>query len=202
MDFAAARATMLESQVRTNDVSDLALQNAIMAVPREEFVTPSRQAFAYAEVTSPTPSGRILWKPRDFAKLAQAVNAGPGDRVLVVAGAGGYSAAVFDRLGCDVTIFDPCEAPQSGIPAVKGDLAHPPAGPFDVIFVDGGVERVPDTWMASLAEGGRLALVVINGPIGAATVFTRSGDVCAPRVVFDATVPVLPGFEAVPAFSF
>ena len=106
MDFAAARDTMIESQVRTNDVSDLALQGAMRVVERETFVVAEKRAFAYAEVTSPTPSGRWLWKPRDFSKLAQAANVMAGVRVLVIGGAGGYSAAVFAALGCTVTILD------------------------------------------------------------------------------------------------
>ena len=202
MDFQAARANMIESQVRTNDVSDLALQNAMRLVAREDFVVEAKRAFAYAEVTSPTPSGRALWKPRDFSKLAQAAKILSGDKVLVIGGAGGYSAAVLTAMGCDVTILDDRPCNVSGVSSVAGDLNQPPAGPFDVIFIDGGVENVPDTWGKALAEGGRLCVVILAGPMGQAQIMTKSGGFIASRVVFDAIVPKLPGFDSVPAFAF
>jgi protein-L-isoaspartate(D-aspartate) O-methyltransferase len=202
MDFAAARANMIESQVRTNDVSDLALQSAMRSVAREDFVVEGKRAFAYAEVTCTSPSGRELWKPRDFSKLAQAAKVLPGDSVLVIGGAGGYSAAVLAAMGCEVTIVDSVASDVAGVTCKVGDLTVPPAGPFDIVFVDGGVETVPDAWGGVLAEGGRLCVVVLAGPMGTAQILTKSGNVVAGRVVFDATVPKLPGFEAAAAFAF
>jgi protein-L-isoaspartate(D-aspartate) O-methyltransferase len=202
MDYQAARATMIESQVRTNDVSDLALQTAMRAVPREAFVTEDKRAFAYAEVTCPTPSGRLLWIPRDFAKLAQAAMASRGDRVLIIAGAGGYSAAVFAAMGCVVTILDTVDCAFDGIISLVGDLKTPPSGPFDIVFIDGGVEIVPDTWGSVLADGGRVCVVVLKGPMGIAQIMTKSGAAIAPRTVFDAVVPKLLGFDAASEFAF
>lgn len=202
MDFAAARDTMIESQVRTNDVSDLALQGAMRVVERETFVVAEKRAFAYAEVTSPTSSGRWLWKPRDFSKLAQAANAMAGERVLVIGGAGGYSAAVFAALGCSVTVLDEVAIEVPGVTSVVAALDAPPVGPFDVVFVDGGVETFPDTWTNVLAEHGRLCVIVLKGPMGTANIFTKGGASVAGRVIFDATVPQLPGFSIAPAFAF
>jgi len=202
MDFAAARDTMIESQVRTNDVSDLALQGAMRVVEREVFVVAEKRAFAYAEVTSPTPSGRWLWKPRDFSKLAQAANVMAGEQVLVIGGAGGYSAAVFAALGCTVTVVDDVAVDVPGVTSVVGALEAPPAGPCDLVFVDGGVEAFPDAWTNILAEKGRLCVVVLKGPMGTANIFTKSGTSVAGRIVFDATVPQLPGFSIAPAFAF
>jgi protein-L-isoaspartate(D-aspartate) O-methyltransferase len=206
MDYAAARATMIESQVRTNDVSDLSLQAAIRLVPREGFVVEARRPFAYAEVLCDTPSGRTLWMPRDVAKLAQVARALPGETVLVIAGAGGYSAALFAAMGCAVTLFDDrapaSDAPLSGVEVVVGDLDAPPQGPFDIVFVDGAVELIPETWGALLREGGRLCVVVAEGPVGKAQVLTKAGGVVSGRVAFDASVPRLPGFERAKSFVF
>ena len=202
MDFVAARANMIESQVRTNDVSDFVLQTAIRSVAKEDFVVEAKRGFAYAEVTCLTPSGRYLWKPRDFAKMAQAAKISAGDRVLVIAGAGGYSAAVFAAMGCNVTIFDDVHSDVADVSCAVGDLKKPPAGPFDIVFVDGGVEVVPDTWNSVLADGGRLCVVVLSGPMGAAQIMTKSGDALASRVAFDAVVPKLSGFDTASRFAF
>ncbi len=191
MDFAAARATMIESQVRTNDVSDLTLQTAMATVPREDFVVPAKRAFAYAELTCETPSGRPLWKPRDFAKLAQAAKILSGDRVLVIAGGAGYSGAVLAAMGCKVTIFDTAFEGEGSWPTdiarTTGDLTKPPPGPYDIVFVDGGVETIPAAWTEILADGGRLCVVV---------------ETIAARVVFDAIVPRLSELDAVRSFAF
>jgi protein-L-isoaspartate(D-aspartate) O-methyltransferase len=204
MDFAAHRATMIESQVRTNDVSDVLLQTAMRTVAREAFVSPARQALAYAELEAPTPSGRLLWKPRDFAKLAQAAHVCAGDTVLVIGGAGGYSAAVFAAMGAKVTVLDPLagDLTIAGVTVVTGDLETPPTGPFDVVFVDGGVGRVPQAWADVVAAGGRLCVIEQDGPVGKARVHARSAGGISARSVFDANPPALPGFEAKATFAF
>jgi protein-L-isoaspartate(D-aspartate) O-methyltransferase len=202
MNFEQARATMIESQVRTNDVSDLALQSAMRKVAREGFVVEDRRAFAYAEVTCPTPSGRELWKPRDFAKLAQAAQILAGDTILVVAGAGGYSAAVFAAMGCDVTVLDTEACAIDGVKSVVGALDQPPRGDFDVVFVDGAVEVIPEAWGQALRVGGKLCVIVQSGHMGEAKLGVKSGDGLALRTIFNAVVPKLSGFEAAPAFTF
>jgi protein-L-isoaspartate(D-aspartate) O-methyltransferase len=204
MDFAAHRATMIESQVRTNDVSDVVLQTAMRAVAREALVSPERQALAYAELEAPTPSGRLLWKPRDFAKLAQAAHVSAGDRVLVIAGAGGYSAAVFAAMGAHVTVLDPLagDLALEGVTVLTGSLETPPAGPFDVVFVDGGVGRIPPAWLTVLAVGGRLCVIEQAGPVGKARVHTRTEAGVSARTVFDGSPPALPGFEPLASFAF
>jgi protein-L-isoaspartate(D-aspartate) O-methyltransferase len=87
---------------------------------------------------------------------------------------------------------------------VKADLkaGAPDQGPFDVIFVNGAVELVPETWFAQLADGGRLGVVVRERGVGRATVFTRAGGAVGSRVVFDCATPLLPGFARPKAFDF
>ena len=53
-----------------------------------------------------------------------------------------------------------------------------------------------------LAEGGRLLLIERAGRVGQAVIYRRSGDAVGRRVLFDAQVPVLPGFEAHAGFVF
>lgn len=202
MDYAKARTMMIDSQVRCNDVPDLGLQTALRQIPRELFVVPERAGLAYAELEHPTPSGRVLWKPRDFAKLAQAAGVLPGDRVLVIGGAGGYSAAVFAAMGAVVTVLDDRAVALAGVTAVTGPLDSPPAGPFDVVFVDGAVGVIPAAWSQVLTPHGRLCLVKVEGPVGRAYVITHTGGGTTARPVFDALPPRLPGFEPAPAFSF
>jgi len=71
-----------------------------------------------------------------------------------------------------------------------------------VIIVGGAVPEVPQTWFGQLANGGRLAVIIKDGPVGRATIFTKSGNAIGDRVVVDAHAPVLSGFESVDSVVF
>ncbi|MFN5619558.1 MAG: hypothetical protein ACK47T_13435, partial [Brevundimonas sp.] len=104
MDFAAARKQMVDAQVRVNDVTNRALQAALLTVPRERFCAAERAFAAYAEVQPEIAGGRRLMLPRDVSKLLHALDIQPGERVLALAAP--YAAAVAAQLGGVVTAQD------------------------------------------------------------------------------------------------
>jgi protein-L-isoaspartate(D-aspartate) O-methyltransferase len=187
-DFAAARLNMVESQVRPADVTDVRLHDAMRALPRETFVAPGKSYLAYADIEVEYAPGRSLLKPRDRAKMLQAVRPMPGERALAIAAP--YAAAMLEHLGLSVVRLD------------EGDLSQPPAGSFDVIVCEGAVGRAPAAWTAALALRGRLGVVERDGPVGKACVYVRAEDGIGRREVFDATPPVMPGFAAEHGFAF
>lgn len=215
-DYAAARAHMVESQVRTNDVTDHGVQNALRLIPRENFVPASKQAVAYGDVNVKTDEGRYMLRPRDFAKLVQAAAIKSTDIVLDIGCGRGYSSAVLAQLAETVVGLDEDEAGVEraselltqfdvmNAAIVQGDLKGGARehGPFDVIFVNGAVSSVPKPWFEQLASGGRLVVIMSNGPIGQATVYTKVGDTVGERIAFDASAPVLPGFGPKSEFVF
>ena len=215
-DYAAARQHMINSQIRTNDVTDGAILASFRAIPRELFVPTGQRALSYSDVHIKTDDERYLLRPRDFSKMIEAAEIKPTDIVLDIACGRGYSTAVLAGL-CDtvVGLEDDEErvthatdlltkAEVSNAAIVKSDLKSGARehGPFDVIMLSGSVPSVPKTWLDQLSNGGRLVAVIQNGPIGRVSVFTRGGDAVGERVVFDASVPTLPGFETVPEFVF
>jgi protein-L-isoaspartate(D-aspartate) O-methyltransferase len=187
-DFAAARQIMVDSQVRPNDVTDLAIQRAMRSVERERFCPPQRGHLAYADAEVEYAPGRWLLRPRDVAKLLQAVSPRPGERALAIAAP--YAAAVMRHIGLTVTEL------------TEGDLKSPAAGAYDVVVCEGAVAEVPPGWTAALAQDGRLGVVVRLGPVGKCRLYLRAGETCGWRQVFDATPPVLAGFETEPGFTF
>ncbi|MBS0361550.1 MAG: protein-L-isoaspartate O-methyltransferase, partial [Proteobacteria bacterium] len=128
-DLAAARLNMVESQVRPSDVTDVRIHDAMRALARETFVPADRAYLAYADIEVEYAPGRSLLKPRDVAKLVQAVRPMPGERALAIAAP--YAAAVLERLGLSVERLD------------EGDLKQPIGGSYDVILCEGAVGRAP-----------------------------------------------------------
>jgi protein-L-isoaspartate(D-aspartate) O-methyltransferase len=216
MDLARTRDIMVESQVRTADVTDLRILHAMRTLPRERFAPAQKRALAYADLELEVAPDRSLMRPRDLAKLVQGLDPQPHERALELAGATGYGAAVLAACCKDVVTLDPdpdlsfaarAALESCGAANVKTVSTTLTDGwrddaPYDVILLNGAAEIVPDQWFEQLAEGGRLGVIVRNGPAGAARIYTRAGDVVAYRTEFDAFPPVAPGLLRPRTFAF
>lgn len=216
-EYARQRSNMVDSQVRTSDVPDARIQDAMHAVPRERFVPVPKRALAYAETSVEIVPGRFMVEPRTLAKLLFLAEIGPADHALVAGCMTGYSAAVLAHLAGRVTALETdadlvraaCELlPAAGaknVQVVQGSLidGHKAAAPYDVILIDAGVETVPDALLGQLAEGGRLVTVLMGeGGQGRAQLYLRNGRHVGVRPDFDASAPLLPGFRKPAGFVF
>jgi protein-L-isoaspartate(D-aspartate) O-methyltransferase len=186
-DFASQRATMVESQVRVADVTDYAIQDAMRLVPREALLPSAKAYLAYADTEVEYAPGRWLLRPRDVAKLLQGLRPQAGERALAIAAP--YAAAVMQAMGLEVTRVE------------AGDLAAP-AGEWDVVVCEGAVASVPPSWLAALAPGGRLGVILRAGPNGRAELYLRSPRDIGRRDLFDCQAPFMAGFEPKAAFTF
>jgi protein-L-isoaspartate(D-aspartate) O-methyltransferase len=177
LDFAQARRMMVDSQLRTFDVNDIPLLDAMDDIPRERFVPPGRENLAYIDrdiLVSEGRERRCMLAPMVLARMIQALGIEPGMRVLDVACGRGYSAAVLARLGATVTALEASEelaatARQSlsaagvdRVRVVSGHLSqgYPPHAPYDAVLINGAVEVRPEALLQQLAESGRLICVM------------------------------------------
>ncbi|MFP6743235.1 MAG: protein-L-isoaspartate O-methyltransferase [Alphaproteobacteria bacterium] len=217
IDFAPARTNMVTNQIRPNKVTDERVLAALAAVPRERFVPEVMSGNAYVDDDIAVAPGRYLMEPMVFARLLQAAAIEPDDVVLDIGCATGYSASVLCHLAAtvvalesDETMAETAIALLTGLKAdgsavVSGELAigYGDQAPYDVIVIEGAVETVPEVVVDQLVEGGRLVAVVTGGErVGKAMLILRSHGVVSRRVLFDAAIPPLPGFESAPAFVF
>jgi len=216
-NLSAARAFMVEGQVRTNDVTDKRITEIMGRLERERFVPSGKLALAYADVCVEVKPRRFLLDPRSFAKLLQLAEIQESDRVLDVACATGYSTAVICGLSADVVTLEQDEdLAKFAAPILRGcqklgrlygvvgplNVGAPGQAPFDVIFVNGAVDDIPQAWVDQLKEGGRLVVILREGAGGKAYYCVRKAGALSRRFAFDATVPVLPGFERSRSFVF
>jgi protein-L-isoaspartate(D-aspartate) O-methyltransferase len=220
--FDIARFNMVESQIRPNKVRGEKLLEALSLLPREMFVPPAMAGIAYIDEDIQVATGRYLLEPMILARLIEEAGVKPTDRVLDIAPATGYSTAVLAALAKEVTALESDAALQkqavenltrlsmSNATVATGPLASgwPGGAPYDVIIVNGSVEVYPEALTAQLAEGGRLMVIArLFGPghaahTGEARLYEKVRGTISHRVVFDANVEVLPGFQAAQRFVF
>jgi len=212
---------MVDTQVRPADVTKFPIIEAMLAVPREDYVPTEAREAAYVGEDIALGENRVLLDPRTFAKMLDALHVAPGDVVLDLGCALGYSTAVLARMSEFVVAVeedaDWAAEAQATLSANGVDnaavVARPLAegaaksGPYDVIVVHGAVQDVPEALIAQLRDGGRIACLFAEGALGA----VRIGHMTAPedgprrlgwRYAFNAGAPVLPGFAKAAAFTF
>lgn len=216
VDYAKQRVTMVDTQVRPSDVTKFPIIDAMLDVPREEFLPEARRAMAYVGGPIEIAPGRALLDARTIAKMLDAADLEPGDVVLEIGSGTGYCTALLARLveavvavEEDADLASDAEATLSdqgvdNAAVVTGPLVegHAKAGPYDAILIFGGIEAFPEALGEQLADGGRIVGIFMNGAHGEVRVGLKSDGWLNWRMEFNASAEVLPGFERAETFSF
>lgn len=220
MDLAQARRNMVDNQLRTNQVSDPLVLDAMMAVPREHFVPSDRRGVAYVDEDLALGQGRFLMEPMVLGRLLQAALIQPTDVALEIGCATGYGTAVLARMASTAIGQEETAEAAARAMALIGELGvdnvatvtgplvegYPAQAPYDVILISGAVQKVPQVILEQVAEGGRLVTVLASdgrpGNKGQAVLYQRDGGIIGRRILFDASTRPLAGFFHEPAFVF
>ncbi|MEJ0070155.1 MAG: protein-L-isoaspartate O-methyltransferase [Pseudomonadota bacterium] len=217
MNYQTTRTNMVESQIRTNKVTDPALIEALSAVPRELFVPAPQRGIAYVDEDLDLGGGRCLMEPMVLARLLQSANLQPSDRLLDVGCGTGYATAIAAHVAAQVIGLESVsthgrrarellgELKLANAEIIDGPLAAgaPARAPFDVILLGGAVAAIPASLTGQLADGGRLLAVVRRAAgLGQAMLTLRVGDGFSSRILFDAATPLLPEFAPQESFVF
>lgn len=210
--YTLQRLNMLESQIRPFSVINDRVLNAFESVAREEYIPLERRGLAYLGGDLPMGHGRFMVEPAAYARLLQEAHIGPDDKVLDVGCMTGYTTAILSYLTPHVTGVDTVEwvaqaknLARDSLNFDAGTLATglPLQGPFDVIVLNGAVQKISEELIAQLKEGGIIAAFWrgVRNQGYAALYHKQKGDL-REQVLFDAFVPVLPGFELEAEFTF
>lgn len=208
-DYAAARESMIDSQLRPQGVNNPAVLGAMATVPREQFVAAAARPLAYSDRSVPIGSGRLMSSPTVLGLLLTEIAPVAGERALVVGCGTGYSAAVLGAMGVEVLGLEADaalagHARNHGIEIVEGPLEQgwKTGAPYDFILIDGAIEYIPDLIVAQLAPNGRLGTALVERGITRLVVGRRAGDGFGLHSLADAGAAALPGFVKPRGFTF
>lgn len=215
-DFTTRRTMMVDTQVRPSDVTKFPIIDAMLSVPRENFVPAAQKEAAYMGENLDLGAGRVLLEPRTLAKMLDALDITNQELVLDVGCTLGYSAAVIAHMAEAVVAVEQdesmateaqealMEAGADNVMMHTGDLAQgaPDHGPYDVIVIEGGVTEVPQSFLQQLKDGGRIGALFMEGALGEVRIGFKNGGDVSWRMAFNASAPVLEGFKRQVAFEF
>ncbi len=191
-DVEQARFNMVEQQIRPWNVLDTRVLDALFAVRREQFVPPAMRALAFSDLEIPLEINAVdtrqnMLSPKMEARLAQELQLQPTDCVLEIGTGSGYQAALLAHLAQQVTsveidsrlvAFAQQNLQLNNVTDVKIETGDGRNGwgstEYDAILVTGSVPVVPDAFKYQLRVGGRLVVVVGEGPLMTACRITRT----------------------------
>jgi protein-L-isoaspartate(D-aspartate) O-methyltransferase len=176
--FAAARAEMVDTQLRGRDIVDERVLAAMASVPRHAFVPAAVRDRAYTDQALPIGHGQTISQPYIVALMSQLLALRGGERVLEIGTGSGYQAAVLARLAGEVYSIeiDPelADRARATLAAVgerrvhvragDGSSGWPDAAPFDAVIVTAAAPRLPDALAGQLRDGGRVVAPLEREP--------------------------------------
>ena len=206
---------MVDTQIRPSDVTKFPIIDAMLSVPREAYVPDDQREAAYVGENLPLSAGRVVLEPRTLAKMLDALDLQANEVVLDIACGLGYSTAVLAHMVDFVAAVEDDETraeeaqsilSEQGVDnaaVIAGPLTEGAAksGPYDVIILQGAVEVLPDALLTQLKEGGRIAALFAEGELGTVRVGYKLDGRINWRMAFNASAPVLPGFEQKASFA-
>jgi protein-L-isoaspartate(D-aspartate) O-methyltransferase len=214
MDTLAARQQMVDQQIRTWEVLDSRVLDAIAQVPREAFVPPAYRDLAFADSPLPIGSGQSMLAPKIQGRILQALGVNASDIALEVGTGTGYLAACLSFLASStrsIEIHPELTAQAAAnLRAVREARVQletrdafnaAPLGEYDVIAVTGSMPVYDPRFERALRMGGRLFTVVGSAPVMDAILVRRVDEAEWIRdSLFETVIDPLMNATAVKAF--
>jgi protein-L-isoaspartate(D-aspartate) O-methyltransferase len=210
MNLEKARFNMIQQQIRTWEVLDQRVLDAMGSLPRDEFVPPAYRKLAYADVQIPLDEGQVMMPPKLEARMAQELRLARKDTVLEIGTGSGFVTALLARLAGHVYSVEVRESlsrqaatrlSAHGIDNVTLEVGDASRGwdahaPYDAIAVTGSVAVLEDRFQNQLRPGGRLFVIVGDSPVMEALLIRRVGEHdFARESLFETDLPWLNGAE-------
>jgi protein-L-isoaspartate(D-aspartate) O-methyltransferase len=205
-EFAAARRAMVEDQVRRRGVVSPPVLEAMLSVPRHEFVPAEFQTDAYADKPLPIGEGQTISQPFMVGAMTEALELTGAERVLEIGTGSGYQAAVLSLLARQVISIENhtslALAAQERLVRLgyanvhvhngDGSLGFADSAPYDAILITAAAPEIPPLLASQLRDGGRLVIPVGSQENQELLQARKQGGVLHTRILFDCKfVPLL-----------
>jgi protein-L-isoaspartate(D-aspartate) O-methyltransferase len=165
---------MVDSQLRSRGISDPRVLDAMLRVPRHEFVPENHRAEAYEDHPLPIGDGQTISQPYVVALMLELLQLSPTDNVLEVGTGSGYVTALLAELAAQVFSIERhaalATAARNTLAALgytniqvftgDGTLGLPAHAPFDAILVSAAAPNLPPALLSQLRNGGRMIIPV------------------------------------------
>ena len=206
MDFDILRRTMIDTQIRTWDVLDPRVLNAVAQVKREDFVAAPYRHLAFADFTMPLAHGETMWSPKMEARVVQELDLREQDRVLEIGTGSGYLTALMAQLaGMVHSVEDRADLSRTAgnhlrIQGIQNACLYIGDGsegwadnaPYDAICITGSLPVLPDIFKQQLTVGGRLVAILGTGPaMGVRRILHSRPGVFESSELFETEIPPL-----------
>jgi protein-L-isoaspartate(D-aspartate) O-methyltransferase len=216
MDTLAARRQMVDQQIRTWEVLDPRVLDALAAVPREAFVPQAYRELAFADTPIPIGHGQSMLAPVLQGRILQALGPTAADSALEVGTGTGYLSAALSLLARTTRSIEIraelSAAAASNLRAVpearieletRDAFSGAPLGEFDVIAVTGSLPVYDTRFEQALRVGGRMFVVVGRAPVMDAMLVRRVGaDEWIRESLFETVIDALTHAPAPQGFVF
>jgi len=171
--MSAGAAEMVEEQLHRRGIRDRRVLNAMLLIPREEFVPEMLRGEAYSDAPLAIGHGQTISQPYMTALMAELLELRGDEKVLDVGTGSGYHAAVLGALARDVVSIERIpeladlarenlrRAGRDGNITVMcgdGSVGVPQREPFDAISVAAASPGTPPTLLAQLRDPGILVI--------------------------------------------
>jgi len=205
--FVTQREAMVRDQIEARGVKDPRVLATLRRVPRERFVRPGSERWAYEASPLAIGSGQTISQPYIVAVMSEAAAIEPDDVVLEIGTGSAYQAAVLGELAREVYTIEVVPELAARATALLRDLGYrnvhtrlgdgyagwPEHAPFDAIVVTAAPPVVPEALKQQLKVGGRLVV-----PVGTTNqelvVIERTADGFRERRLMPVRfVPMVPG---------
>ena len=190
MDAAAARAAMVDRQLRGGGIRDERVLAAMLEVPRDAFVPERIRERAYEDGALPIGHGQTVSQPWVVAAICEGLELAGDEEVLEVGTGSGYSTAILALLARHVRsieIVDElaeraaatlAELGYSNVEVLAGDGSGEVAGPqsVDAIAVHAAAPALPGGLVRALRPGARLVIPIAEGGADLLVAYRRTDD--------------------------
>lgn len=207
--FEIARINMVKSQILPSNITNEVLIDVITEIPRHIFIPENKQGIAYIDGSLLVGNGRYILAPMIFAKMIEALDIKGSESVLDIACGTGYSSAVMANLCKKIVAVESSTDLASkahlnlnklgvdNVIIISNSLAdgHEEGAPYNIIFINGAVSKVPQGLFNQLAENGKLITIISKTPnSGSIILYKKTNGAISSSEIFDVNQPVIEDF--------